>query len=167
MLYAEYGITPEMATTTTYFNGNLNTEKVSRAYLITISPSGGYAHGAKQARNKIYFNEKTDVTPILGEIIRMLFGSGKVWKDVYITSDTVQIAQDERVVTNYLKPVDNFVSIQDSGDYLMITNAILVLEYGENGGREEGTEQKTKSISGFGLLLGIVSLLIAYTAGKR
>ena len=165
MLYAEYGITPEMATTTTYFNGNLDTEAVSKAYLITISPSGGYAHGAKQARNKIYFNEKTDVTPILGEIIRMLFGSGKVWKDVYITSDTVQIAQDERVVTNYLKPVDNFVSIQDSGDYLMITNAILILEYGENGGEE--TKPKTKSTSGFGLLLGIVSLLIAYTAGKR
>lgn len=163
MLYAEYGITPEMATTTTYFNGNLNTETVSKAYLITISPSGGYAHGAKQARNKIYFNEKTDVTPIIGEIIRMLFGSGKVWKDVYITSDTVQVAQDERVVTNYLKPVDNFVSIRDSGDYLMITNAILVLEYGE----EEETGQEPKSTSGFELLSGIISLLIAYTAGKR
>ena len=163
MLYAEYGITPEMATTTTYFNGNLDTEKVSRAYLITISPSGGYAHGAKQARNKIYFNEKTDVTPILGEIIRMLFGSGKVWKDVYITSDTVQIAQDERIVTNYLKPVDNFVSIQDSGDYLMITNAILMLEYGEEG----GPESEPESTTGFELLPGIVSLLIAYTAGKK
>jgi hypothetical protein len=59
--------------------------------------------------------------------------------------------------------VDNFVSIQDSGDYLMITNAILVLEYGE----EEETGQEPKSTSGFELLSGIVSLLIAYTAGKR
>ncbi len=167
MLYAEYGITPEMATTTTYFNGDPDTEKVSRAYLITISPSGGYAHGAKQARNKIYFNEKTDVTPILGEIIRMLFGSGKVWKDVYITSDTVQIAQDERIVTNYLKPMDNFVSIQDSGDYLMITNAILVLEYGEEEERDEENGQEPESTSGFELLPGIVSLFVAYTAGKR
>lgn len=165
MLYAEYGITPEMATTTTYFNGDLNTEMVNRAYLITVSPSGGYTHGAKQARNEIYFNEKTDVTPILGEIIRMLFGSGKVWKDVYITSDTVQIAQDERIVTNYLKPVDNFVSIRDSGDYLMITNAILVLEYEEKGGTDQGSEPE--STPGFGLLLGIVSLFIAHTPGKR
>jgi len=165
MLYAQYGITPEMATTTTYFNGDLNTEMVSRAYLVTVSPSGGYAHGAKQARNKMYFNEKTDVTPILGEIIRMLFGSGKVWEDVYITSDTVQIAWDERIVTNYLKPVDNFVSIRDNGDYLMITNAILVLEYGEKEGT--GQESEPKSIPGFELMPGIVSLFIAYASGKR
>jgi hypothetical protein len=81
-----------------------------------------------QAHNRLYFNEKTEEIPILGDIIRMLFGSGKVWKDVYLSNDSVQIGLDEREVTNYMKTVDNFVSIQDSGDYMMATNAILVLE---------------------------------------
>jgi len=31
MIYAEHGITPEMATTTTYFKGDIDAEKVSRA----------------------------------------------------------------------------------------------------------------------------------------
>jgi hypothetical protein len=128
MIYAEHGITPNMATSTTYFKGKVDRDEVDRAYLITVSPSGGYTTGGKQIRNKLYFNEKTQVTPILGDIIRMLFGGGKVWKDVYVVTESKQIALDEREVTNYLKPVDNFASIQDSGDYLLATNAILVLE---------------------------------------
>ncbi len=129
MLYAEYGITPKMATTTTYFKGDVDAGKVRKATLITASPSGGYSPGAMQAHNRLYFNEKTEAIPILGDIIRMLFGSGKVWKDVYLSSDSVQIGLDEREVTNYLRTVDNFISIQDSGDYMMATNAIIVLEF--------------------------------------
>ncbi len=161
MIYAEHGITPEMATTTTYFKGDIDAEKVSRAYLITASPSGGLTQGAKQTRNKLYFNEKAEVTPILGDIIRILFGSGKVWKDIYMTSESVQIAIDEREVTNYLKTKDNFASIQDSGDYMLVTNAIMVLEF-----KEEG-EAKANKTAGFGLLVGIVSIFFAYVAGKR
>ena len=163
MIYAEHGITPEMATTTTYFKGEVDAEKVSRAYLITASPSGGLTQGAKQTRNKLYFNEKAEVTPILGDIIRILFGSGKVWKDIYMTGESVQIAIDEREVTNYLKTKDNFASIQDSGDYMLVTNAILVLEFEEEG----ETKAKANKTAGFELLIGIVSIFFAYVAGKR
>lgn len=161
MLYAEYGITPKMATTTTYFEGDVDVETVDRAELITVSPSGGYTQGAKQTRNRLYFNEKTEGTPILGDIIKLLFGSGKSWKDVYLTSESVQIAIDEREVTNYLKSVDNFASIQDSGDYLLATNAIMVLEYGDS------TGQETEDTHGFGLLSGIFSVIIACAIAKR
>ena len=161
MIYAEHGITPKMATTTTYFKGEVDAEKVSRAYMITASPSGGLTQGTKQTRNTIFFNEKAEVTPILGDIIRILFGSGKVWKDMYMTGESVQIALDERDVTNYLKTRDNFVSIQDSGDYMLVTNAIMVLEFEEEG------EVSAKKTSGFGLLAGIVSIFFAYVAGKR
>jgi hypothetical protein len=78
-----------------------------------------------------------------------------------MTSGSVQIAIDEREVTNYLKPKDNFVSIQDSGDYMLVTNAILVLEFEDEG---EATANKT---AGFELLIGIVSIFFAYVAGKR
>lgn len=161
MIYAEHGITPKMATTTTYFKGEVDAEKVSRAYMITASPSGGLTPGAKQTRNTIFFNEKAEVAPILGDIIRILFGSGKVWKDMYMTGESVQIALDERDVTNYLKTRDNFVSIQDSGDYMLVTNAIMVLEFEEEGGA------KAKQTSGFKMLAGIVSMFFAYVAGKR
>lgn len=163
MIYAEHGITPEMATTTTYFKGDVDTEKVNRAYLITVSPSGGLTQGAKQSRNKLFFNEKAEVTPVLGDIIRILFGSGKGWKDIYMTSESVQIAIDEREVTNYLKTKDNFASIQDSGDYMLVTNAIMVLEFEEEG---EAKAKANKTV-GFELLAGIIAISIAYVAGKR
>jgi len=163
MIYAEYGITPEMATTTTYFKGDVDAEKVNRAYLVTASPSGGLTQGAKQTRNKLYFNENAEVTPILGDIIRILFGSGKVWKDIYMTSESVQIAIDEREVTNYLKPKDNFASIQDSGDYMLVTNAILVLEFKEEGDKKAHASKT----AGFEILAGVIAMSIAYVAGKR
>jgi len=156
MLFAEHGITPEMATTTIYFNGDVDTEYINKASLITVSPSGGFTQGAKQSRNKLYFNEKTQNIPVFGDIIKILFGSGKVWKNVYIISDSVQIAVDEREVTNYLQSVDNFVSVQDSGDYLLITNAIFTLELGD--------EQRSENASGFGLLFGIILIMLAYMA---
>lgn len=155
MLYADYGITPEMATTTMYFKGKVDTGSVNNASLITICPSGGYSQNAKGTRNKLFFNEKTSTIPVIGDIIKVLFGSGKMWKNAYITSDSVQIAQDERDVTNYLQHVDNFVSIQDCGDYMLSTNAVLILEKGNN-------EQAPNSTSGFGLLSGIVLLLIVF-----
>ena len=130
MLYAEYGITPEMATTTTFFEGNVNPDNITDARLITVSPSGGYSSG-KEARNKLFFNEKTSHIPVIGDIIQLLFGSGKSWENVYQTNDTVQVALDEKLVGDYLEPTENFVSIQDNGDYLLATNAILVLKIKE------------------------------------
>lgn len=127
MLYAEYGVTPEMATTTTFFEGNIDPDNIEKARLITVSPSGGYSSGM-EARNKLFFNEKTGNIPVIGDIIQVLFAGGKSWKNVYQTNETVQIALDERSVGDYLEPDGNFASIQDNGDYLMATNAIFVLE---------------------------------------
>jgi hypothetical protein len=130
MLYSEYGIDPEMATTTAYFEGNIDSENVADARLITVSPSGGYSSGA-EARNRLFFNEKTRSIPIIGNIIQLLFGGGKNWKNIYQTNETVQVALDDRPVEAYLGSAENFVSIQDNGDYLLVTNAILLLEFKE------------------------------------
>ncbi|WP_255335474.1 DUF3344 domain-containing protein [Methanosarcina sp. KYL-1] len=137
MLYAEYGIDPEMATTTAYFEGEIDPRDVSDARLITVSPSGGYSSGTG-ARSKLFFNENTKQVPVLGEIIQLLFGSGKSWKNVYVTNETAQVALDERQVGDYLESAGNFASIQDNGDYLLATNAILLLEF-------EGPEKGTKA----------------------
>ncbi|MDD3247744.1 MAG: DUF3344 domain-containing protein [Methanosarcina sp.] len=128
MLYAEYGIDPEMATTTAYFEGDIDSENVADARLITVSPSGGYSSGAG-ARNRLFFNEKTESIPVIGDLIKLLFGGGKSWKDIYQTNETVQVALDERPVGAYLESAENFASIQDNGDYLLVTNEILVLEF--------------------------------------
>jgi hypothetical protein len=130
VLYAEYGIDPDMATTTTFFEGDICPENIENARLITVSPSGGYSSGT-EARNRLFFNEKTGSIPVIGDIIKLLFAGGKSWKNVYQTNETVQIALDERSVGNYLDSNGNFASIQDNGDYLMATNAILVLEFKE------------------------------------
>lgn len=137
MLYAEYGITPEMATSTTFFEGSINPDNITDARLITVAPSGGYSSG-REARNKLFFNEKPSHIPVIGDIIQLLFGSGKSWENVYQTNDTVQVAVDEKLVGDYLEPTENFVSIQDNGDYLLATNAILVLKLKE----PESTEKK-------------------------
>lgn len=136
MLYADYGITPEVATTTTYFKGDINLDNVTDARLITVSPSGGYSSG-REARNKLFFNEKTSSIPVLGDIIQLLFGSGKSWENVYQTNETVQVAVDEKPVADYLEPAENFASIQDKGDYLLATNSIFVLKFKESESSEK------------------------------
>jgi len=138
MLYAEYGIDPEMATTTAYFEGDIDSENVADAHLITVSPSGGYSSGAG-ARNRLFFNEKTGSIPVIGDLIQLLFGGGKSWKNIYQTNETVQVALDERPVGAYLESAENFASIQDNGDYLLVTNEILVLEFKKPETPEEGS----------------------------
>lgn len=132
MIYAEYGITPEMATSKIYFDGELDLKKVKRAYLITVVPSGGYVSGGETAHNKLYFNEESgwlNNLPFLKQLLRLLFGyGGGVWSDVYIADSTVQIGVDQRDVTDYLKATNNFAAVQDNHDYMMVTNAVLVAE---------------------------------------
>jgi hypothetical protein len=132
MIYAEYGITPEMATSKIYFDGELELEKVKRAYLITVAPSGGYVSRGETAYNRLYFNEESgwlSNLPFLKQLLRLLFGyGGGVWSDVYIADNTVQIGVDQRDVTDYLKASNNFAAIQDNHDYMMVTNAVLVVE---------------------------------------
>jgi len=132
MVYAEYGITPEMATSKIYFDGELDLKKVKRADLITVAPSGGYVSRGETAHNRLYFNEESgwlSNLPFLKQLLRLLFGyGGGVWSDVYIANDIVQIGVDQRDVTDYLKASNNFAAIQDNHDYMMVTNAVLVVE---------------------------------------
>ena len=132
MIYAEYGITPEMATSKIYFDGELDLKKVKRADLITVAPSGGYVSRGETAHNRLYFNEGSgwlNNLPFLKQLLRLLFGyGGGVWSDVYIANDIVQIGVDQRDVTDYLKASNNFAAIQDNHDYMMVTNAVLVVE---------------------------------------
>jgi hypothetical protein len=135
MIYAEYGITPEMATTTSYFNGAVDVKNVEKAYLISVVPSGGYVSGGEKAHNTLYFNEESgwlEELPFLKQLLRLLFGlGGGIWNDVYIADNTVQIGVDQRDVTDYLKASNNFAAIQDNHDYMMVTNAVLVVEKSE------------------------------------
>jgi len=135
MIYAEYGITPEMATSKIYFDGNVDLEEVRKAYLITVAPSGGYVSGSETAHNRLYFNEESgwlSKLPFLNQLLRLMFGyGGGTWSDVYITNDIVQIGVDQRDVTDYLKETNNFAAVQDNHDYMMMTNAVLVVEKGE------------------------------------
>jgi len=132
MIYAEYGIRPEMATSKSYFDGELDRKKVKSANLITVVPSGGYVSGGETVHNKLYFNEESgwlSNLPFLKQLLRLLFGyGGGVWSDVYIANDVVQIGVDQRDVTDYLKASNNFAAIQDNHDYMMVTNAVLVVE---------------------------------------
>jgi hypothetical protein len=135
MIYAEYGITPEMATSKTYFGGDVDRKAVNNAYLITVAPSGGYVSAGETAHNRLYFNEESGwltKLPFLNQLLRLLFGyGGGTWSDVYITSDIAQIGVDQRDVTDYLKETNNFAAVQDNHDYMMLTNAVLVVEKGE------------------------------------
>ena len=132
MIYADYGITPEMATSTIYFDGDLDLKKVKKAQLITVVPSGGYVQRGETAHNGLYFNEESGWLtnlPFLKRLLRLLFGyGGGMWSDVYIATETLQIAVDQRDVTDYLKTSNNFAAIQDNHDYMMVTNAMLVVE---------------------------------------
>ena len=135
MIYAEYGITPEMATSKMYFTGEIDVNEVKNARLITVAPSGGYMSGGETAHNQLYFNEESEWLsnlPFLKQLLRLLFGyGGGVWSDVYITNDVAQIGVDQRDVTDYLKPSNNFAAVLDNHDYMMVTNAVLVVEKGE------------------------------------
>ena len=121
-----------MATSKIYFDGEQDLKKVRDAYLITVVPSGGYVSGGETAHNKLYFNEESgwlNNLPFLKQLLRLLFGyGGGVWSDVYIADSTVQIGVDQRDVTDYLKATNNFAAIQDNHDYMMVTNAVLVVE---------------------------------------
>jgi len=93
MIYADYGITPEMATSTSYFNGELTVKTVNKATLLTVVPSGGYVSGGEKAHNTLYFNEESrwlKELPFLKQLLKLIFGfGGGVWHDVYIADTTL------------------------------------------------------------------------------
>lgn len=132
VLYADYGITPGMATSKIYFNGEVEKKNIKKAYLITAVPSAGYTGSGETAHNSLYFNEEESGPgsfSFLKELLELVFGyESGIWSDVYFSNDIVQIGFDERDVTNYMKPSNNFAAVQDNNDYMMLTNAVLYIE---------------------------------------
>jgi hypothetical protein len=132
MLFADYGITPGMATSKIYFNGNVELKNIKKASLITVAPSAGYTASGETAHNKLYFNERESGPgsfSFLKELLKLVFGyESGIWSDVYFSNDIVQIGVDERDVTNYMKSSNNFAAVQDNNDYMMLTNAVLYIE---------------------------------------
>lgn len=132
VLYADYGITPGMATSKIYFNGDVELKHIKKASLITVAPSAGYTGSGETAHNSLYFNEEESGLSsfsFLKELLKLVFGyESGIWSDVYFSNDIVQIGVDERDVTNYMKPSNNFAAVQDNNDYMMLTNGVLYIE---------------------------------------
>jgi hypothetical protein len=132
MLYADYGITPNMATSKIYFNGDVELKNIRKASLITVAPSAGYTASGETAHNRLYFNAEDSLLSsfsFLKELLKLVFRyQSGIWGDVYFSNDILQIAVDERDVTNYMKTSNNFAAVQDNHDYMMLTNAVLYIE---------------------------------------
>ncbi|MEA2035098.1 MAG: DUF3344 domain-containing protein [Euryarchaeota archaeon] len=132
MLYAGFGISPEMATSRISFPGRINTGAVRGADLFLVAPSGGYTRSDIDGKNMLSFNHngKDSLPSFIEMIIRSLFPgyNGKQWSDVFVSDDIHQIGTDIRDVKAYLRPDGNYAEIRDSGDYLLLTNAVLMVE---------------------------------------
>jgi hypothetical protein len=132
MLYADYGITPGMATSKIHFDGDIELKNIRKASLITAVPSAGYTASGETAHNRLYFNEEVNGPgsfSFLKKILKLVFGyESGIWNDVYFSNDIMQIGVDERDVTKYMKPSNNFAAVQDNHDYMTLTNAVLYIE---------------------------------------
>jgi hypothetical protein len=75
--------------------------------------------------------EKPDLPSFFTVILNLVFpnAQGKEWTDVFDSDQQQQIGIDTRDVTPYITKRSNFVAVQDRGDYLLLTNAILHIEY--------------------------------------
>jgi hypothetical protein len=136
MLYASHGITPAMASSTITFDGDVRTRDVASADLLLIAPSGGYTRTEIPEKNAVFINRErgSSLPGFIESIIAALFPgyNGKVWFDAFVSDEINQIGIDTRDIRQYLRPTGNAVIVQDNGDYLTLTNAILDIRYGGN-----------------------------------
>jgi hypothetical protein len=102
----------EDAVTTAQFSGKIDRDidNLKSATLLTIVPGGD------RGKNTLVFNEG-------------------IWNGVYAGDPYSDLAIDERDVTGYVVAKDNMVKIEDDGDYLVPSGALLILRYKE--GEEE------------------------------
>ncbi len=132
MLYAGFGISPEMATSRISFPGRIDVGAVTGADLFLVAPSGGYTRSDIDGKNMLSFNHngKNSLPSFIEVIIRSLFPgyNGKQWSDIFVSDDIHQIGTDIRDVKAYLRPDGNYAEVRDSGDYLLLTNAVLMVE---------------------------------------
>jgi len=133
MLYNSFGITPQMATSRVDFSHEVDTDRLKKASLELIAPSGGYSRSDIIRKNALYVNsqEKPDLPSFFTVILDLVFPNarGKEWTDVFLSDQQQQIGIDTRDVTPYITKRSNFIAVQDRGDYLLLTNAILHVEY--------------------------------------
>ena len=91
----------------------------------------------------------------------LYFNTGS-WDGIYNGEPSADIAIDTRDVTNYLQNT-NTVNIQDRGDYMTTSNAILVVKYStltSSGG--ESDNDGDNQAPGFEFVAAIGMLLMAY-----
>lgn len=133
MLYNSFGITPQMATSRVDFDHEIDTDRLKEAGLELVAPSGGYSRSDIIRKNALYVNsqEKTDLPTFFTVIIDLIFPNarGKEWTDVFDSDQQQQVGIDKRDITPYIARRSNFAAVQDRGDYLLLTNAILQVEY--------------------------------------
>jgi len=133
MLYNSFGITPQMATSRVDFNSEIDTDRMTKATLELVAPSGGYTRSDVIQKNALYVNsrQESELPAFLSVILDLIFPSaqGKEWTDIFDSDQQQQIGTETLDVTKYITRRANFAAVQDRGDYLLLTNAILHIEY--------------------------------------
>jgi len=136
----KYNVSSTEATAFAPFAGTIDTDNVSAATLITVVPSG--ADG--DDRNRLYFNT--------GE-----------WHGIWDGfAGSTQLGINETDVTDYLSSTDNLAKLQSNiptgetkGDYMVATNAILVVEewtpwvYDINGDKEISYDEAVDAVQDY------------------
>ena len=137
MIRTEDENTSEKAFSTAYFKGVIDTANISSARLITVVPSGD------KGKNNLYFNSME-------------------WEGVYEGDPYDQLAIDTRDVTDYLQHDNNLVKIEDKGDYLIPSNAFLILKFAEPSSNQDSARENTPGFEAVLLIacfLAVVSLV--------
>ena len=133
MLYSSYGITPEMATSRMDFTRDIDMSRLKKATLELVAPSGGYTRSDIIQKNAVGINHEPSgkLPPFITSVLSLVFPEtrGKEWVDVFDSDQQQQIGIETRDVTPYLAARSNFATVQDRGDYLLLTNAILKTDY--------------------------------------
>lgn len=133
LMYSSYGVSPEMATSVMTFEGALPKEKIETAELFLIAPSGGYSRDIEVDLNKLMVNrlEEEKTPPLIRTIFSLIFPNykGKEWSDIFSMDNATQIGFETKEIKPYLRTENNQVKVQDRGDYLQLTNAILTITY--------------------------------------
>lgn len=133
MQYNSFGITPEMATSTTTFDQEIDLNRVDSATLELIAPSAGYTRSDIVRKNAVCFNsaDEEKLPGFFTVVLDLIFpqAKGKEWDDVFYSDQQVQVGRETLDVTPYLVAKNNYVAVQDRGDYLLFTNAIFRVDY--------------------------------------
>ncbi len=137
LLFSSYGVTPGMATSTIDLNGTVDKEHVQSAKLFLVAPSGGYSRSGTPGKNVLTVNRipEESLPPSFSGIFSLMFPGfeGKTWQDIFSADENNQIGTEEKDITRYLRNEGNKAEIQDRGDYLQLTNAVLEITLNEEG----------------------------------